>query len=515
MGDGPRQDNTRSASDPARLAGQRSHAAGRAMAAMGLLLALFAIAARLLRGPAMDSLLIVSSIVTAALLCRRLSLRAPADQVPELPQVDPETRRQAELEREWADELSRQPDALLDSVADGILGADPDGRLSFANPSAARLLGVRFSRMNGKPVHELLHGAADGIRRCAADCPLSNAAGMRSATAGEATFYRSDGTAFPAEYVITPLLHSENDFDQEHDQEHPFDRESHVETETRIDDGRYIGFVIHFRDISQRVALDRMKDEFISTVSHELRTPLTSIRGALGLLSSGMHGPMDEKASKLLRIALNNSDRLVRLVNDILDLERIQSGRVPPAFRPVHLGEIVRQAIDGMEPIADAAGVRLMYEVVQAEVAADPDRLLQVLTNLLSNAVKFSSPDSIVSVALEPAADGVTVSVTDQGRGIPPGKLDAIFGRFQQVDADDSRQKGGSGLGLAICRTIVQQHSGRIWAERNPECGSTFRVLLPWQPAPLEERAMGDRAMGDQATDTASPIGMLPYEVEE
>jgi signal transduction histidine kinase len=371
--------------------------------------------------------------------------------------------------------------------------------------------------MTGKPVHELLHGAAAGNRKCGADCPLGKtahmrkAAEMRKAAAGETILYRGDGTAFPAEYVITPLVHDESDFDEESN----FNEKSQVEMETCIDGGRYMGFVIHFRDISQRMALDRMKDEFISTLSHELRTPLTSIRGALGLLSSGMHGPMDEKASKLLRIALTNSDRLVRLVNDILDLERIQSGRVPPAFRPVQLGEIVRQAIDGMEPIADAAGVRLMYQVAQAEVAADPDRLLQVLTNLLSNAVKFSPPESTVSVALEPAGEGVTLSVTDQGRGIPSDKLDAIFGRFQQVDADDSRQKGGSGLGLAICRTIVQQHSGRIWAERNPECGSTFRVFLPWQPAPLESPSMGDSSMGGRATKMDSPIGMLPFEVKE
>ena len=118
------------------------------------------------------------------------------------------------------------------------------------------------------------------------------------------------------------------------------------------------------------------------------------------------------------------------------------------------------------------------------EIAADPDRLLQVLTNLLSNAVKFSPPNSAISVMMRPGVSGVTLSVIDQGRGIPADKLEAIFGRFQQVDASDSRQKGGSGLGLAICRTIVLQHSGRIWAERNPVRGSTFRVFLPYQPVP-------------------------------
>ena len=247
--------------------------------------------------------------------------------------------------------------------------------------------------------------------------------------------------------------------------------------------------MLSFRDISQRYALDRLKDEFISTVSHELRTPLTSIRGALGLLSSGILGEVNDKAANLLRIALTNSDRLVRLINDILDLERIQSGREPLTFRPVQLAEIVRQAIEGMQPVAEAAGVQLIHDTTQAEIDADPDRLLQVLTNLLSNAIKFSPPNSTVSIMLRPGVSGVTLSVIDHGRGIPADKLEAIFGRFQQVDASDSRQKGGSGLGLAICRTIVLQHSGRIWAERNPVRGSTFRVFLPYHPVPLESPA--------------------------
>ena len=359
-------------------------------------------------------------------------------------------------ERGRAEELYRQQEILLDSVADGICGLDRHGLVSFANPAAARLLGAPASRLIGKPVHELLHGAAPADRACGEDCPLRRAAASQYAAAGEDNIFRADGSSFPAEYVLTPIL----------------------------DQGRFSGSVLSFRDISQRYALDRLKDEFISTVSHELRTPLTSIRGALGLLSSGILGEINEKAANLLRIALTNSDRLVRLINDILDLERIQSGREPLAFRPVQLADIVRQAIEDMQPVAEAAGVQLIHDTTQVEIAADPDRLLQVLTNLLSNAVKFSPPNSTVSVMLRPGVSGVTLSVIDHGRGIPADKLEAIFGRFQQVDASDSRQKGGSGLGLAICRTIVLQHSGRIWAERNPVRGSTFRVFLPYHPAP-------------------------------
>jgi len=358
-------------------------------------------------------------------------------------------------ERGRAEELSRQQEILLDSVADGIFGVDRNGQVRFANPAAVRLLGAPAASMIGKAVHELLHGAAPATHKCAEDCALLYASGQRRSWAGEDTIYRGDGTSFPAECFLNPIL----------------------------DEGRFSGSVLSFRDISQRYALDRMKDEFVSTVSHELRTPLTSIRGALGLLSSGgMLGQVNDKAANLLRIALSNSNRLVRLINDILALERTQSGREPLVFRPVQMSDVVRQAIDGMQLVAEEAGVLLVSDKTQVEVIADPDRLLQVLTNLLSNAVKFSPPNSAVSVVIRPGAGGVTLSVIDQGRGIPPDELEVIFGRFQQVDASDSRLKGGSGLGLAICSAIVLQHYGRIWAERNPVRGSTFRVFLPYDP---------------------------------
>jgi PAS domain S-box-containing protein len=357
-------------------------------------------------------------------------------------------------ERGRAEELSRQQESLLDSVADGICGMDRHGQVIFANPAAARLLGAPASRLIGNPIHNLLHGLGAERCKCGDECQLRRATERQVACAGEDTIYRANGSSLPAEYFFTPIL----------------------------DQGRFSGSVLSFRDISQRYALDRLKDEFISTVSHELRTPLTSIRGALGLLSSGILGTVNDKAANLLRIAVTNSDRLVRLINDILDLERIQSGKEPITFRPMQLNDVVRQAIDGMQPVAEAAGVQLLHDTTQAEISGDPDRLLQVLTNLLSNAIKFSPPNSSVSVMTRPGASGVTVAVIDQGRGIPADKLEAIFGRFQQVDASDSRQKGGSGLGLAICRTIVMQHSGRIWAERNLLRGSTFRVFLPYEP---------------------------------
>ena len=240
--------------------------------------------------------------------------------------------------------------------------------------------------------------------------------------------------------------------------------------------------------LTQRSELDNLKDEFISTVSHELRTPLTSIRGALGLLSSGVIGDVDAKAQNLLRIAVTNTDRLIRLINDILDLERMESGRAPLQIRRCSLRELAQQAIESMSGMADANTVHLeLAPLTPAQSAAaealffdgDSDRILQVLTNLLSNAIKFSPSASTVRIFTEATADSILFKVSDEGRGIPADQLDSIFDRFQQVEPSDARQKGGTGLGLAICRSIVQQHCGSIWAQRNLGPGTTLYVMLP------------------------------------
>jgi signal transduction histidine kinase/CheY-like chemotaxis protein len=244
----------------------------------------------------------------------------------------------------------------------------------------------------------------------------------------------------------------------------------------------------HNLQLTQRSELDTLKDEFISTVSHELRTPLTSIRGALGLLSSGIIGDVDAKALNLLRIAVTNTDRLIRLINDILDLERMQSGRAPLQIRRCSLRDLAQQAIETMTAMADANTVHLALEPFTLAQALSPealffdgdaDRVLQVLTNLLSNAIKFSPPSSTVRIHTEANSDSILLKIIDEGRGIPPDQLDSIFDRFQQVEPADARQKGGTGLGLAICRSIVSQHGGSIWAQRNLGPGTTLYVMLP------------------------------------
>jgi PAS domain S-box-containing protein len=356
-------------------------------------------------------------------------------------------------EQERLRALDRQNHSLLNSIAEGIFGIDLEGRILLANPAGARMFAMQENQLVGHLLHSVVHESRQDGEQCGPNCSILRSLTAEDAQHGEETFFRYDGTSFPVEFSATPV----------------------------IEEGRLTGMVISFRDISQRHALERMKDEFISTVSHELRTPLTSIRGALGLLSAGVLGEMNEKASNLLRIAVTNTDRLVRLINDILDLERMESGRAPLHFRTCNVAELVRQAMETMSPMADAAGVKLQSTIAPLQLDADSDRILQVLTNLLSNGIKFSTSGSSIRISADVTEDTgmMTLRVTDSGRGIPADKLESVFDRFQQVDVADARQKGGTGLGLAICRSIVQQHGGTIWAERNSGVGTTFAMQLP------------------------------------
>ncbi|QSJ18634.1 PAS domain S-box protein [Nostoc sp. UHCC 0702] len=241
-------------------------------------------------------------------------------------------------------------------------------------------------------------------------------------------------------------------------------------------------YVAQIQDITEQQAIERMKNEFISIVSHELRTPLTAIRGFLGLLNTGIYDNKPEKAKRMLQQALTNSDRLVRLVNDILDLERLSSGRVELVREVCHAEDLMQRAVEGVQSIALEATITLSIIPTTASVWASGDLIIQTLTNLLSNAIKFSPPNSVIILAAQPQTDSVLFQVKDQGRGIPPDKIETIFERFQQVDVSDSRAKGGTGLGLAICQSIIQQHDGNIWAESTFGEGSTFYFTLPILP---------------------------------
>ncbi len=239
------------------------------------------------------------------------------------------------------------------------------------------------------------------------------------------------------------------------------------------------------RDITERKEIERLKNEFISTVSHELRTPLTSIIGSLGLMRGNGLGEDPGQVRQLIEVAHGNSERLVRLINDILDIEKIESGSMEFEMQPVDLNALVEQAIADNEGYADRFGVILVKErgVPDASITGDWHRLLQVMANLISNASKFSPAGSRVDVKLTPNGRTVRVAVKDNGPGVPLDFRDTIFDKFTQSDMSDSREKGGTGLGLSISKAIVEVHGGRIGFRNNAEGGATFYFDLPREAA--------------------------------
>jgi signal transduction histidine kinase len=197
------------------------------------------------------------------------------------------------------------------------------------------------------------------------------------------------------------------------------------------------------------------------------------------MLTSGLLDAEPETGKRLLEIAMDSTERLIRLINDILDVERIESGKVSMEKQLCNVANLITSATNGVQAMAEKFGVSLAIAPVALDVQADSDRIIQTLTNLLSNAIKFSPQGTTVFLSATLHKEHVLFQVRDQGRGIPEDKLDTIFERFQQVDASDSRNQDGTGLGLAICRNIVQQHGGRIWVESTLGIGSTFYFTLP------------------------------------
>src|ERR1700730_18364921 len=270
------------------------------------------------------------------------------------------------------------------------------------------------------------------------------------------------------------------------------------------------GLLRALRYAVERKRLDRLKDEFVATVSHELRTPLTSISASLGLLMGNAAGNLPDAAVRLLAIAHRSSRRLVRLVNDILDIEKMESGRIVFKFGRVEVRSPIGQAIEANRGFGEVGGMRIRLEDACAvcDVRADPDRLAQVVANLLSNAIKFSPADNEVIVAIENGTDVVRISVRDHGPGISADFKPHIFERFARADATNARQKGGTGLGLSIVRQIVDRLGGEVGFADAPGGGTIFHVELPcWARVPsrvIDLDAQSD-ALHKSLVDSSSP----------
>ena len=249
----------------------------------------------------------------------------------------------------------------------------------------------------------------------------------------------------------------------------------------RNDNGEPVRISGTSTDISKRKQADIAKKEFISTVSHELRTPLTSIKGSLGLLNAGVLDHKNDEAKSMIDLAYKNSERLLFLINDILDIEKMESGKLDCDMKELNIHTLINDAIEANQGYADKHDVALSYahSPEDLSIRGDKNRLIQVLSNFMSNAIKFSPTGGKVELFVTPENDFVRIEVKDQGIGIPEGSYETLFDKFTQVDSSDTRKVGGTGLGLSISKGIVEEHGGTIGVESIVGEGSMFFFTLP------------------------------------
>ncbi|MBI3563485.1 MAG: PAS domain S-box protein [Gammaproteobacteria bacterium] len=387
----------------------------------------------------------------------------PVDQEPRFVAIvrDITDRRRTAESLAQAEERAR---LLLESAGEGIYGLDLDGKTTFVNPAAARMLGYRTNELINIFIHALAHHTRkDGTLYDYETSPIHAAItqGVIQRVYNE-VMWRRDGSSFPAEYTVTPIRKN----------------------------SRISGAVVIFNDITERRRIEQIKNEFISTVSHELRTPLTSIRGSLGLLVGGAGGLLPTQAKTLVNIANKNTERLLLLINDILDMEKIESGKMVFHYKLLNLRQFIDTAVQANQAYGEQFAVRFTVTQCPEDVSiyADEDRLLQVMNNLLSNAAKFSPRGGNVDISAVKRAHKVRIAVTDSGKGIPQVFHKDMFKKFAQADASDTRQLGGTGLGLSISKAIIDQHGGLIDFISRENFGTTFFFDLPeWVQSDMED----------------------------
>lgn len=342
--------------------------------------------------------------------------------------------------------------AVVDNIIDGIITFDDAGIIRSVNPAAQRIFDYTSDAMIGQPVSMLVPETPNSALSRRQGNDITATSKRFTGKTQELEGRRASGVDFPLELAVSEMDTHQGSL-----------------------------FVGIFRDISDRKEMDRLKREFVSTVSHELRTPLTAIQGALGLISGGAAGALSGNAAALISIAEKNSKRLNNLVNDILDMEKIESGKIEYQFSEVALDGLVEQSIADNRPYGEKFRVNFKFvgAASNTNVFADPARLQQVMANLLSNAAKFSLPESVVEVKVERNGDTARVSVIDYGSGIPESFTDRIFEKFSQADSSNERTQGGTGLGLSISRAVIAQHNGSIGFDADRKDGATFYFDLP------------------------------------
>lgn len=350
--------------------------------------------------------------------------------------------------------LPVDPASILEGLPDGVLVTDTDWQIRYVNKALLRLLECSEKDLLG------LH------------LPLLPDKTGRGDSSSEISDYLAHLTSSPPEQTEVKTVSVPT----------PARKFIRITTQPyRPSRSATAGYILTFADATREGEIDEMKSEFISVASHELRTPMTSIKGSLELLLGGYAGEMPHEANELLEISLTAVDRLIRLVNDVLDIAKIESGKMEFHLAHLNVAECIEKSLRSIRSLAEAHHVSFQTEQPEniPSVFADRDRLEQIITNLLSNALKYSPANSVVHIRTSSRNDIVRISVTDKGPGVPPSKIHKVFDRFQQLEG----AKKGSGLGLAICRALVEQQRGKIWVESIPGHGAEFHFELPTAPA--------------------------------
>ena len=345
-------------------------------------------------------------------------------------------------------ESEHRYETLLDTATDAFILHDSHGKIINVNNQACKSLGYTKDELINLSVSDIDVDVKTGKLKEPWN-KIKKGENIRI----ESTHYRKDGTTFPVEVAVG-----------------------------NINMGHKTLFSVLARDITERKRIEKMKNEFVSTVSHELRTPLTSIVGSLGLMKGGALGELTPQGQEILTIAENNTKRLLGLVNDILHIQKIESGELDMVFEKVKVMPFLKQSIDDNYAYAEKFGVKIILNPIEdvLYVNANKNRLMQVMANLLSNAAKFSHENGIVEVSVARRKNNIIrVSVADHGNGIAEKFYTTIFDKFTQEDSSDTRSKGGTGLGLNISKAIIEKHGGKIGFKSKVGEGATFYFDLP------------------------------------